>query len=144
MVAVTGMDFLVHKLNAAAPVKVVPKAGAFALFPDPLNLLTPTGFHDLVQVQADANVDVFGNQSECRITGMVKAPRRDADVVNYDSVLAGQFHHTVSRAGVGNEQQVSIFSRVSPAFYKLLFVLADCVYANFQLFIFHRLITGRT
>ena len=103
MVAMSGMDFLVHKLDAAAPVKVVPEAGAFAHFPDPLNLFAPAGFHDLVQVQADANVDVFGDQGQGCISGMVKAPGRDADVVNHDPVLAGQFHHAVSRAGVGNE-----------------------------------------
>ena len=103
MVAVTGMNFLVHELDATAPVKVVPEAGAFAHFPDPLDLFAPTGFHDLVQVQADANVDVFGDQGQGCVSGMVKAPRRNADVVDHNAVLTGQFHHAVCRAGVGNE-----------------------------------------
>ena len=103
IVAMSGMDFLVHKLDAAAPVKVVPEAGAFAHFPDPLNLFAPAGFHDLVQVQADANVDIFGDQGQGCISGMVKAPRCDADVVDHNAVLTGQFHHAVCRAGVGNE-----------------------------------------
>ena len=82
------MDLLIKELDSAAPVKIVAKPGS-PIHPNPLNFLAPAGLHDLVEVQADADIIVTRNKGQGRVAGKIKTPGRDADIVNNGAVLDG-------------------------------------------------------
>ena len=54
-----GMDFLIFEPDAHAPVEEIAEPGR-SRRPNPLNFLPPAGFHHLIKIKADADINITG------------------------------------------------------------------------------------
>jgi hypothetical protein len=108
VIAISGVDLLILKLDTAAPVEHIPKA-CCSLDPDPLYLFTPTWLKDLIKVQRDTNINVARDKSKSGITSKVKAPRLNTYLMYLCAANAGQVNSPVRAACVCDEDEVCIF-----------------------------------
>jgi hypothetical protein len=136
-VAIAGMDFLVVENDADPPVELVAQTGSRAL-PDALDLFAPTGLQDLVEVQADADVEIGRDGREGGVAREIEPPRLDRDVPNGDIDVVfisggpqtGDRH--IRAAGVGHQDQIGVLGRLDEAIDELFLILRDRVNADFE------------
>ena len=131
-IAMTSVDLLVHELDAASPVEHVSKASGLTQLPHTLDLFAPARLHDLVQIKADADVDVARDQGESSIPRQIESPRSDADVVNNRSAPRSFFNGFVRASGICNQDQIGILCRVAKSLDKVLFIFTYSINANFH------------
>lgn len=96
------MYLLVIEDDADAPVELVAQARR-AVGPNALDLLAPAGLQLLIEVEANADVDVLGDQRQCRISGQIKAPRVNIDVTHVSARFTQGLDRAVGAAGVSDE-----------------------------------------
>ena len=116
IVAVTGDDLVVEKNVAHPPVIHIAHAGGLTGDPESLDLLTPSGLENFVEIDAHAHF-IFGrDERETRRARVIEAPWLDPDVIELNLSVGMVFSPLldlpacpVRAAGVGDLDQVRIF-----------------------------------